>query len=205
MSPFGLNMKLWFSLVFFLAVVQLAHSQTYADSLATHRQKYIADLKAEPRLNLKQSQVSKINFYPANKSYAVWASVTPTPGSKPFMIPTKSGKQKPFIEHSTLAFTLDGNEYVLHAYQGMDLIKDTTYRDYLFVPFKDRTNYDATYGGGRYIDLSVKDILSGKILLDFNKCYNPYCAFADGFNCPIPPDENSLPIEIKAGEKTFTH
>jgi uncharacterized protein (DUF1684 family) len=75
----------------------------------------------------------------------------------------------------------------------------------LFVPFKDRTNYDATYGGGRYIDLSTKDIVNGRILLDFNKCYNPYCAFADGFNCPIPPDENSLPIEIAAGEKTFIH
>jgi len=198
-------MKLWLSLLLSLAVVQVAHSQTYVDTIATHRQKYIADLLTEPRLNLKQSQVNKITFYPATKSYAVWATVTSTPGSKPFMIPTKSGKQKPFKEYGTLTFTLSGEEYVLHAYQGMDLIKDTTYRDHLFVPFKDRTNYDATYGGGRYIDLSVEDIVNGKILLDFNKCYNPYCAFADGFNCPIPPDENSLTIEIKAGEKTFIH
>ncbi len=196
-------MKFWFCLLFSLAVVQVAYSQTYVDSIAAHRKKYIAELLAEPRLNLKQSQVSKISFYPANSSYAVWTTVTPTPGSKPFMIPTKSGKQKPFREYGTLTFTLSGEEYVLHAYQGMDLIKDTTYRDYLFVPFKDRTNYDATYGGGRYIDLSTKDIVNGKILLDFNKCYNPYCAFADGFNCPIPPDENSLPIEIPAGEKTY--
>jgi uncharacterized protein (DUF1684 family) len=198
-------MKFWFSLLLSLAVVQVAHSQTYVDSIAAHRQKYIADLLAEPRLNLKQSQVSKISFYPATISYAVLATVTPTTGSKPFMIPTKSGKQKPFREYSTLTFKLASEEYVLHAYQGMDLIKDTTYRDYLFVPFKDRTNYDATYGGGRYIDLSTKDIVNGRILLDFNKCYNPYCAFADGFNCPIPPDENSLPIEIAAGEKTFIH
>lgn len=198
-------MKLWFSVLFFLAVMHNAHSQTYADSLAKHRQKYIEDLVGEPRLNLKKSQTDKINFYPPNLSYAIWAVVTPTPGSKPFMIPTKSGKQKPFKEYCKLTFKLNGEEHILHAYQGMDLIKDTTYKDYLFVPFKDRTNYESTYGGGRYIDLSLKDIVNGIILLDFNKCYNPYCAFADGFNCPIPPDENSLPVEIAAGEKNFIH
>jgi hypothetical protein len=67
------------------------------------------------------------------------------------------------------------------------------------------TNYETTYGGGRYIDLSLKDIKEGKITLDFNKCYNPYCAYSDGFSCPIPPSENYLSTEIRAGEKVFVH
>ena len=75
---------------------------------------------------------------------------------------------------------------------------------HLFIPFNDGTNYDHTFGGGRYIDLSTTDITGNKYLLDFNKCYNPYCAFAEGFSCPIPPDENHLSLCIFAGEKMFT-
>jgi uncharacterized protein (DUF1684 family) len=83
------------------------------------------------------------------------------------------------------------------------LLKDPKYKDHLFIPFTDGTTYTETYGGGRYIDLSVNDIKNGKIELDFNKCYNPYCAYAGGFNCPIPPVENRLPVAIKAGEKLY--
>jgi hypothetical protein len=91
----------------------------------------------------------------------------------------------------------------LHAYQSIHWGKTEQYKDMLFIPFTDNTNNKTTYGGGRYIDLDIKEINAGKIVLDFNKCYNPYCAFADGYSCPIPPRENSLNIDIKAGEKLF--
>ena len=88
-------------------------------------------------------------------------------------------------------------------YQSVDMLNDAAHKDDLFVPFTDESNYETTYGGGRYIDLSIKDIKDNRIPLDFNKCYNPYCAYADGFSCPIPPKENSLHMEINAGEKVF--
>ncbi len=188
-----------------LGCLQGAVGQTYRDTIATFRKKYIAELLEDKRAPIKPHQTPKISFFPADRSYCVWADVKETPGSIPFMIPTHSGRQKPFREYATLTFTLQGQQYNLHVYQGIDIIKDTLYKDHLFLPFKDRTNYESTYGGGRYIDLSLKDITGGRLLLDFNKCYNPYCAYADGFNCPIPPDENILPIEIPAGEKTFIH
>jgi uncharacterized protein (DUF1684 family) len=189
--------------LFFMALA--AEGQTYDDTIALFRKKYIEELLAEKRAPIKGAQVDRISFFKANKQYRLWAEFRETPGSTPFMIPTHSGKQKPYRQYGTLSFRIQGTEYVLHAYQGMDLLKDTTYKDYLFIPFRDRTNYESTYGGGRYIDLSIKDIVDGKVLLDFNKCYNPYCAYSDGFNCPIPPDENTLQIEIPAGEKAFTH
>jgi uncharacterized protein (DUF1684 family) len=77
------------------------------------------------------------------------------------------------------------------------------YRDYLFIPMKDQTSGKETYGAGRYLDASIKDIKDGKIALDFNKLYNPYCAFSEGYSCPIPPKENHLPVRIEAGEKLF--
>ena len=73
----------------------------------------------------------------------------------------------------------------------------------MFLPFKDFTNNEGTYGGGRYINLLDTDIKNEKIEIDLNKSYNPWCAYSDGFNCPIPPRENHIEIEVNAGEKNF--
>jgi uncharacterized protein (DUF1684 family) len=73
------------------------------------------------------------------------------------------------------------------------------YKNYLFLPFKDHTNGNGSYGGGRYLDMEVPK--GNEVEIDFNLCYNPYCAYADIFSCPIPPDENHLEVEILAGVK----
>lgn len=71
----------------------------------------------------------------------------------------------------------------------------------LFVPFVDETSGKETYGSGRYLDL--EQARGDDYVLDFNMAYNPYCAYNDDYVCPIPPRENKLPIEIRAGEKTY--
>jgi len=192
-------------LVAMMFVAHMTFAQSYTEEIAAWRKNYLEELHAEKRQPVKPSQFSRISFYPANADYKVVATVKETPGSKPFMIPTHSGKQKPFREYATLSFRLNDQELTLHAYQSIDLLTDSVSGSYLFIPFRDYTNYDETYGGGRYIDIPVTDIRDGKVILDFNKCYNPYCAYSDGFNCPIPPDENVLAVEIKAGEKNFIH
>jgi uncharacterized protein (DUF1684 family) len=65
----------------------------------------------------------------------------------------------------------------------------------------DTTNGLETYTGGRYIDPQEKP--NGKLTVDFNYAYNPYCAYGDGWSCPLPPEANQLPVEIRAGEKAF--
>ncbi|WP_192347263.1 DUF1684 domain-containing protein [Algoriphagus sp. Y33] len=67
----------------------------------------------------------------------------------------------------------------------------------LFLPFTDQTNGGETYGGGRYMGLTIPT--GDTIELDFNKAYNPYCAYASGYACPIPPKENDLEVPIRAG------
>ena len=182
-----------------------ANGQTYADSITQYRKKYISDLVSDARSPIKPSQVKGINFYKPDHSYCVWGTFNATPGSVPFMIETHSGKKKPFREYGTVTFAIHDTMLTLHIYQSIDLIKVGGHENDLFIPFNDMTNYDATFGGGRYIDLSVNDIQNGMIELDFNKCYNPYCAYADGYSCPIPPAENRLHLEILAGERMFTH
>jgi uncharacterized protein (DUF1684 family) len=126
-----------------------------------------------------------------------------TPEAKQFEMPTHSGKTKLYRQYGLLTFKVKNKACSLQVFQSQTLIKDTKYKDHLFVPFTDLTTYEQTYGGGRYIDLSLAEVQAGKIIIDFNKAYNPYCAYAEGYNCPIPPRENRLPVAIKAGEKLY--
>ena len=72
----------------------------------------------------------------------------------------------------------------------------------LFLPFSDATaRQGETYGGGRYLEL--EEMADGRLSVDFNYAYNPYCAYNDQWACPLPPPENRLPVRIEAGEKAF--
>ncbi|MES2702583.1 MAG: DUF1684 domain-containing protein [Bacteroidota bacterium] len=181
----------------------VAQSYEYVDSILDYRKNYIQELIVDARAPIKSAQAKNLDFFKPDEAYRVWASFVETPGSVPFKIETHSGKQKPYREYGVLSFTLNGKALKLHIYQSLDLIKEAAYKNHLFIPFRDETNYETTYAGGRYIDLTTDDLKGGGYLLDFNKCYNPYCAYADGYSCPIPPAENSLQVEIRAGEKIF--
>ena len=196
-------MKYWVGLLLVVFTMGGLQAQTYRDSILQFRDKYTKDLLAEPRHPIKPADARYLRFYEPDASYAVWATFTPTPGKVPILVPTHSGKDKPFKEYGYFEFAIHDTSLVLHVYQSVNLIAGQASNNELFIPFNDYTNYDETFGGGRYIDLSTDDIKDGRVLLDFNKCYNPYCAYAEGFSCPIPPDENKLIFEIKAGEKLF--
>jgi hypothetical protein len=70
----------------------------------------------------------------------------------------------------------------------------------LFIPFRDATSGSETYAAGRYLELTENT--TGIYDLDFNRAYNPYCAYREDYSCPLPPAENTLTVAIRAGEKT---
>ena len=192
---------LFFSL--FIFNFQILFAQSYADSIYAHREKYKLEFLEEKRSPLKEADTSFLRFFKPDSKYRIVASLILTPDDVPFEIPTSSGKKKMFRKYGVIRFRLKGKNCSLEVYQNMSLMNDSAHHDHLFIPFKDLTNYKETYGGGRYIDLSIKDVVNNTLLLDFNKCYNPWCAFASGYNCPIPPDANILKLVIKAGEKNY--
>jgi len=107
---------------------------------------------------------------------------------------TNKGLNKRYLRYGKFHFQSNGNEYSIEIYKS--ILSDT-----LFIPFKDKTNGKETYEGGRYIDA---EILPGyKMILDFNMAYHPSCAYNEKFVCVLPPRENMLDIEIRAGEKNF--
>ncbi|MEM7297260.1 MAG: DUF1684 domain-containing protein, partial [Bacteroidota bacterium] len=69
--------------------------------------------------------------------------------------------------------------------------------------FGDETSGETTYGAGRYLDLEIGK--SDQVVIDFNKAYNPYCAYFPDFTCPLPPRENLLTVVIEAGEKDYQY
>lgn len=139
-------------------------------------------------------------FFPINLKYRVKAKFTKLNNSPNFEFPTSSGKTKTYKAFGKANFKLNGKNYTLTIYQSQDLMKKAGLEDYLFLPFHDLTNTHETYGGGKYLDLRIPK--SDKIILDFNQSYQPYCAYnAYDYNCPIVPEENSLPIRIEAGVK----
>jgi len=108
-------------------------------------------------------------------------------------MPTSTDRLPIYKQYGIAIFTIDGVEYTLSVFQNLK------HKTSLFLPFYDLTSGETTYGGGRYLDLPIQR--GKKIKIDFNKAYHPYCAYNDGYSCPIPPSENRLDVEILAGIK----
>lgn len=138
-----------------------------------------------------------IQFFPINDAFVFKAKFSTVENPQTLPFPTSAKKIKHYKEYGKIAFQLDGKNLELTLYQS-DPIHEG-YENSLFLPFTDETNGDTSYGGGRYLDLEISDIQKGDMLLDFNKAYNPYCAYSKHYNCPIPPANNYLEVEIKAG------
>lgn len=95
-----------------------------------------------------------------------------------------------YVKYGDLYFSINGKDFKLNVFQNQELISDPEYYNYLFLPFTDLTNGETTYSGGRYLDLRIPE--GDSILLDFNKAYNPFCAYSCDYSCPIVPAENDL-------------
>lgn len=168
------------------------------DSLRTNKDKRYADTTYSPLHKDSIASFTGLKYYKAAEAYNVTAKFKKKLG-KPFKMTTSSGKVKEFRTYGYAKFKLNGKRFKLPVYQNLKLMKNPMYRDYLFIPFTDLTNAHETYAAGRYIEGKTPE---GKTInLDFNQCFNPYCHYRTGFNCPIPPLENHLNTRIEAGEK----
>lgn len=186
-----------------LLVSTVCFAQSFSEQIAAHREKYKANFVSSEHAPLKAPDLKYLQFYEADSTYHVKANVVLLTDEKAFKMPTYAGTTADYIRYAKLNLELNGKPVQLTLYRNIALAANAAYKDYLFLPFTDQTNNKETYGGGRYIDLKTSDIVAGQIALDFNKAYNPYCAYSDGYRCPIPPEENDLALAIKAGEKKY--
>jgi uncharacterized protein (DUF1684 family) len=143
-----------------------------------------------------------LEFFEIDTAFRVVAKLDLIKDGKPFKMQTTTDRLPVYKIFAKASFKINGQPYVLNIYQNEKLILTTDFENYLFLPFTDLTNGNGTYGGGRYIDLEIPK--GDTMVIDFNKSYNPYCAYNGKYSCPIPPKENDLNIAIKAGVKNYS-
>ncbi len=149
---------------------------------------------------LKKDERKKFHghrFWPFSTDYIVNARFEIIGKIDTVVMPTSAGTSKLYQPYALLHFEMAGEACVLTAYQSLKLRDSSEFKNYLFLPFRDATSGSESYGGGRYLDLTIPE--SDTILLNFNYAYNPYCAYTTGWFCAIPPVNNTLKVRICAG------
>ncbi|RZJ68267.1 MAG: DUF1684 domain-containing protein [Flavobacterium sp.] len=160
-----------------------------------------ADPKESPLLDSDREHFKGLDFYAIDAKYIVNAKFSQVKEARPFEMKTTGARRPMYVLFGIIEFSIDGKPLKLNVYRNIELSKKDEYKDHLFLPFSDLTSGKESYIGGRYIDLRVP--AGDTIVIDFNRAYNPYCAYNPKYSCPIVPLENDLSVEIKAGVKKF--
>ena len=197
-------MRLIKQLFFVIFIVSCSGKQPASIGETPFQIKMNEDFKDASKSPLKPKDLKKfegLDFFPFDSAFVVKATLKRTPDSEWFNMRTTTDRISKERVYGVLSFQLKGISYQLNVYQGEENLETEGMEDYLFLPFFDNTNGDTTYGGGRYIDLAIPD---GNVMtIDFNKAYNPYCAYNEKYSCPIVPRANYLNLEVTAGVKKF--
>jgi uncharacterized protein (DUF1684 family) len=157
---------------------------------------YFQDPNTSPLRSKEKKKFNGLDFFTPDSKYQVNAFFRESVTKDTIQMKTNTGSVTSEIRYGNLFFELNNRQYVLPVYREVGAEDD-----YVFLPFTDLTNGDLTYGGGRYLDFTFP--LKETVLIDFNKAYNPYCAYNPKYSCPLVPSVNHLDIAIIAGEKSF--
>jgi uncharacterized protein (DUF1684 family) len=141
-------------------------------------------------------EFDSIPFFEIDVQFIVTAKLKFPKKTESVEFPTTTDRMAKYNVYAVAHFRIKGKKYKLNLYYN-PLQKNPLYVNHLFVPFTDLTNGEESYGGGRFIDATKTG--EKKLIIDFNKAYNPYCAYSLGYSCPIPPEDNHLDVKIEAG------
>lgn len=181
--------------VFSLVDSQKAAVVSHKEALEKHRietDEYFRTNKDSPFES--KEKMTELKYFEADSSYKIVADVQfvqKSEQTKFMMTDSSTGEVK---KVGVARFELAGKTFSLSFYKE---------NDHYFIPFKDLTNGNETYGAGRYLNVSLDKLKDKQMEIDFNYAYNPYCAYNHTFVCPIPPKENSLLFSVSVGEKIY--
>jgi uncharacterized protein (DUF1684 family) len=161
------------------------------------RDKFFKEDFHSPLKEVDRKKFQGLRYYPIDLNYAMVGrierySVEPRPLYT--NLPTNKGNVRKYVKYGRFKFKWMGKGYALQIYRPLG-------GGELFAPFKDKTSETETYPHGRY--LYIESMPGREVLIDFNRAYNPFCAFNGKYTCPFAPEENRIDIPIRAGEKRF--
>jgi hypothetical protein len=175
----------------------MEHREEKLKIFRTKRDQFFKEDPHSPLKEVDRKKFKGLLYYPINLRYAMTGSIERYPTEpKPIYanLPTNKERERKYVKYGRFKFRWEGKEYVLQIYRPLG-------GGEFFLPFKDKTSGTETYSDGRY--LYIEPISGGKVLIDFNRAYNPFCAYNEKYTCPFAPKENWLGTAIQAGEKRF--
>ena len=152
-------------------------------------------VRVKDTLSDRRVHFAGLQYYPTDTAWRLHARLVPYPKGKTLKIMNVLGMEDDQPSPGAVEFVIGGKTYRL------DTIVERGDTD-LFVMFRDRTSIDETYPAGRFLHVNNPDA-DGRTVIDFNRAYNPPCAFSPFATCPLPPRQNVLPVRIPAGEKRY--
>ena len=191
----GLLTVIIFSLYSLLTTAEVGD---YAESINTERAE--KDIWLSNDLNspfaVTNTPFQRLSYFEPDQDFRIKAKFIKSIADEDVTLITNTGENQVYQIYGSAVFELDGQSHILK-------LLSSEGRTQLFLPFIDETSGETTYGAGRYLDLDFP--INDEIIIDFNKAYNPYCAYTEAYSCPFPPKANILSIAIEAGEKTYPH
>jgi len=193
-------------ILFFVIITNLSCAQDKLPLLGDtdYQRQMNADFKdaaKSPLTDRDRKVFRSLDFFKFDSTYVVNADFKRTPNETPFKMKTTTDREVDYIKYGEATFTIKDKLLKLNVYQDLEMAEEVGQEEALFLPFMDNTNGVESYKGGRYIEVKLpKD---DKLLIDFNKAYNPYCAYNIKYSCPIVPSENILYVRIEAGVKKY--
>lgn len=172
----------------------LSGSESYADTVKKQRDTFLKNLMSEddsPIASLKD--FSGIKYFEADKKFIIDAEFKAESAGQGMILMTDSS-QTEIKKAGTATFSVNDKTFTVNVFDE---------GEHFLFPFRDLTSGKETYGGGRFINIPKESLNDDKLEIDFNNAHNFYCAYNESYICPIPPKENFIDAEIRAGEKKY--
>ncbi len=176
----------------------MAETQEWRRELGTERTMKDGFMAQDPESPFVVGRVPfhELRYFPPDPKYRVRATLKRQPSPEEAYLRTNRDNQAVMRYIGDLTFSLGGEALHLRLYHAGEGVGTS-----VFVPFRDLTSGRESYGAGRYVTLELNE--ADEYEVDFNRAFNPYCAYTDDFECAFPPSENDLPIAVRAGEKAW--
>lgn len=172
----------------------LSGSESYADTVKKQRDTFLKNLMSEddsPIASLKD--FSGIKYFEADKKFIIDADFKAESAGQGMILMTDSS-QTEIKKAGVATFSVNEKTFLVSVFDE---------GEHFLFPFRDLTSGKETYGGGRFINIPKENLKNDKLEIDFNNAHNFYCAYNESYICPIPPKENFIDAEIRAGEKKY--
>ncbi len=152
----------------------------------------------------ERKQFQGLRYFEPDPAYRVDAELVRFPTAEIVQLGTTTGRITQHYRYGEARFTLGGRPCRLTVYKSVDAHEDHTDDDReLFLPFRDATTGQESYGAGRYLEVEEDSAGLDRVTIDFNLAYSPWCSYSEQYSCVLPPAENTLPVPVRAGERSY--